>query len=162
MANQRPHITLDELSKKVAEDIGYNIVNLFDREEMARGVLDALGHEEDEEVGETFGDYLEAKAAEGAIEEVVGDTCDDEEILKTVTKTLKEAGFTNDPPPAAEAPNVGSMNIAETVAAAVRAATADLRPQPSMLSMDATALREQILSSFHSTSITHPVYPSTD
>jgi hypothetical protein len=68
MANQRPHITLDELSKKVAEDIGYNIVNLFDREEMARGVLDALGHEEDEEVGETFGDYLEAKAAEGAIE----------------------------------------------------------------------------------------------
>jgi hypothetical protein len=133
MSSQRPHFSLDELSKKVAEDVGLNIVNLFDRTKMARGVLDALGHYEDE-------------TAEGAIEVAVADTCDDEEVLATVTESLKEAGFTNDPP-VAEAPNVGENNIAETVAAAVRAAMADLRPQPSVLSVDVTALREQILGS---------------
>lgn len=146
MACQRPHFSLDELSKKVAEDVGLNIVNLFDRTKMARGVLDALGHYEDEDVGETFGDYVEVTRAEGAIEVAVADTCDDEEVLATVTEGLKEAEFTNDPP-AAEAPNVGDKNIVETVAAAVRAAVADLRPQPSVLSADVTALREQILSS---------------
>jgi hypothetical protein len=145
MSSPRPHFSLDELSKKVAEDVGLNIVNLFDRTKMARGVLDALGHYEDE-TGETFGDYVEVTRAEGAIEVAVADTCDDEEVLATVTESLKEAGFTNDPP-AAEAPNVGDKNIAETVAAAVRAAVTDLRPQPSVLSVDVTALREQILGS---------------
>jgi hypothetical protein len=148
MANQRPHISLTELSKKVAEDVGYNISCFVDQTKIAKAALGTVVRDDDD--NERFRSSLDEVGK--AVEEAIRDTCDDNEILSIVTTSLREAGITNDPPAAAEAPKVGDMNITETVAAAVRAATADLRPQPSMLSMDVTALREQILSSF----IPHP------
>jgi hypothetical protein len=152
MANQRPHISLDELSKKISKDVAHHIADFIDEREIAETVMHDVQNEDD------FDSALRA------IEWGIQETCDDEEILKTVTQSLKEAGFTNDPPAAAEASNVGGdMNIAETVAAAVRAATADLRPQPSMLSMDVTALREHILSSLYpKLSTFHLVFPIID
>jgi hypothetical protein len=90
---------------------------------------------------------LNSKNAPGAAGEAIRDTCNDEAIAKVVTSCLKDAGFTNPPPAAAEASNVDEQRIEEPVAAAIEATMADPRPRPSLV-MDVTALREQILGSF--------------
>lgn len=135
MAGQRPQIPLDELSKKITDKVADRFILFVNEVDIASHVLATADDEDDIE------------GARGAVVDSASNTVNKDRMGKCITLVLKEAGFTNEPP-AAEASNVGDRNIAETVAAAaVRPATADLRPQLSALSMDVTALREQILSS---------------
>jgi hypothetical protein len=137
MAGQRPSISLAALSEKVSWAVGSSLQNLVDNDEIAKTVLS--GCYEDFK-------WYHIETAPATIEEAVGDTCDDDAIKETITKALKDAGITNEPP-AAEPTNIDEKKIEEPVVAAIKAAMADPRPGSS-ISMDVTALREQILGLF--------------
>jgi thioredoxin-like negative regulator of GroEL len=141
MAGQCPPISLAALSKQVSDAISYNIHDFLDEHAIGQAVLQTVWNDDDDL--ETFGGYLASEKAEKAVEEAVGDTCNDEAIAEAVTKVLQDAGFTNDPP-ALEAKKTEEPVAS---AAAIKAAVAaDLKPQPSV-AMDVTALREQTLGS---------------
>jgi hypothetical protein len=153
MAGQRPPISLAALSKQVSDAISYNIHDFLDEHSIGQAVLQTVW--DDDDIA-TFGGFLASENAEKAVQEAVGDTCNDEAIEEAVTKALQDAGFTNDPP-ALEAPNIDEeKKTEEPVATAIKAAVAvDLGPQPSV-AMDVTALREQTLGSLlPSPQITH-------
>jgi hypothetical protein len=138
MANLRS-ISLDELSKRVSEAIIDDCGSLMDSNRIANAALYHLCEKrvDTEEVDvEDLGD---------AIEECFHEAIYEDRIEKIITQSLKNAGVTNDPP-VVQAPNTGE--IAESVAAAVKTAVSELRPQPSLLSMEVTALREQIMGGF--------------
>jgi hypothetical protein len=135
MANLRS-ISLDELSKRVSEAIIDDCSSLMDSNRITNAALYHLCEKrvDTEEVDtEDLGD---------AIEECFHEAIYEDTIEQIITQSLKNAGFNNDPP-VVQAPNTGQ--IAESVAAALKAAVAELKPQPSVLSMDVTALREQIM-----------------
>jgi hypothetical protein len=69
-------------------------------------------------------------------------------IEEIIADSLEDAGVTNEPPVVKASSNPGET--AESIAAAVKTAVAELKPQPSILSMDIMALREQTLSEFTS------------
>jgi hypothetical protein len=153
MAGQRPPISLAALSKQVSDAISYNIHDFLDEHSIGQAVLQTVWDDDDMD---TFGGFLASEKAENAVQEAVGDTCNDEAIAEAVTKALQDAGFTNDPP-ALEAPNIDEeKKTEEPVATAIKAAVAaDLGRRPSV-AMDVTALREQTLGSLlPSPQITH-------
>jgi hypothetical protein len=143
MAGQRPPISLAALSKQVSEAVSYNIHCFVDEHAIGQAVLQTVWDDDDMD---TFGGFLASEKAENAVQEAIGDTCNDEAIAEAVTKALQDAGFTNDPP-ALAAPDIDEKKIEEPVATVIKAATvADLQPQSSA-AMDVTAFREQTLGS---------------
>ena len=142
MADQRPPISLAELNKRVSEAVIHNIASFVDKEKIARAFLTAKDICGDSDMVTS---HLET--ASEIIGEAVHDEVESKWLTSKVTEVLKDAGFTNPPPAAAEASNVDEQRIEEPVAAAIEATMADPRPRPSLV-MDVTALREQILGSF--------------
>jgi hypothetical protein len=141
VAGQRPQISLAALSEQVSEVVRYNIPRFVHKLQVADAVLDTIYDD-----SSRFDVCLKTKNTGNAAREAICDTCNDERITEVVTKALKDAGFTSEPP-AAEASNVDEKKIEQPVAATIKATMADPRPGPS-ISMDVTALREQILGLF--------------
>jgi hypothetical protein len=136
MANQRP-ASLDELNERLTTAVADNITSFLVWHRLANAALDFIKVD----TSDVDNDDLAEAIAKEMSEAVHEDT-----IERVITQSLKEAGITNEP--AMDAPAI-RQQIGEAVNATDNAAMANFRPQPSVLSMDVTALREQILSSFH-------------
>jgi hypothetical protein len=123
------------LSKHVTAAIVEHIAWFVDEGEIARTICGALSED---------GDYdHEVPGFADMVEEVVCNTCNEQAIKDVVTNSLKDAGFTNEP--AADDSATGGK-VGDLMTVAVKApVTADLRVQPSVVAMDAPALREQTL-----------------
>jgi hypothetical protein len=147
MATQ-PSVSLDSLSERLTRAVIKDLTKFLDMETIATA---ALAHIADQHI--VASDPSIAEEDLGllgfAIEDGMSETILEYRIERAITRSLEDAGVTNEPPAALDA-SVIRQQIGEAVNVTVNAAMANFRPpQPSVLSMDVTALREQILSSFY-------------
>lgn len=141
MAIQSP-VSLDELSERLTTTVTDNLAGFVMWHRIGNAALAFMPLDIDtsgvdnEDLADAIAEEMPEATHEGVIERVI-------------TQSLKEAGITNQPPAALDA-TVIRQQIGEVVNATVNAAMASFRPpQPIVLSMDVTALREQILSAFY-------------
>jgi hypothetical protein len=143
MANQRS-VSLDELSERLTIAVTNNLTSSMDLETIATAALAHISSQSivasDPEIAEEDLGLLGFAIQDGMSSAVFEDR-----IERAITRSLKDAGVTNEP--AMDAPAI-RQQIGKAVNATVNTAMANFRPQPSVLSMEVTALREQILSTF--------------
>jgi hypothetical protein len=133
MVDQRV-TSLDELSDTITDFIIPKIDVFVDQQKVAQAVLDAIAR-----TGKADMRNVPTVILEDAIEQAIHHAYNEEIILEVITECLIDAGFTNDPPAKGATKKIAESKIAEPVAAA---APAPLKPA---VSMDVTALREQVL-----------------
>jgi hypothetical protein len=159
MANQRS-VSLDELSERLTIAVTNNLTSFMDLETIATA---ALAHISSQSIVASDTDIAEEDLGllGFAIQDGMSSAVFEDRIERAITRSLKDAGVTNEP--AMDVPAI-RQQIGEAVNANVNTAMAYSRPQPSVLSMDVTALREQILSSFYQPQVHNPshLYSSTD
>ena len=123
--------SLEELSDMVTGAIADKMACLVNQQKVAQAVIDAISG-----TGKVDMKKIDTVMIEEAIEKAnIHAACEDM-ILEVATECLTDTGFTNN------SPVMGVENIVENKTAEPVAATAPLKPA---LSMDVTALREQIL-----------------
>jgi hypothetical protein len=145
MAGQRS-VSLGELSERVTRAVIENLTSFMDMGVIATA---ALAHIADQHIVASDTDIAEEDLGllGFAIEDGMSDAIFEDRIERAITRSLRDAGVTNEP--TIDAPAI-CQQIGEAVNATVNTAMANFRPpRPSVLSMDVTALREQILSSFY-------------
>jgi hypothetical protein len=120
--------SLEELSDKITDTVADRMAVCINQQIVAQAVLDAIS-----KTGKADIKNVPTVIIEEAIGQAIEHAVCEDIVLEVVSECLRDAGFTDDPPKTGATKKIGEKKIAAAA------------PDKPAVSMDVTALREQIL-----------------